>query len=195
MIELKDMSFSYGTQRILDRCSLTVPDGAHYAVMGPSGQGKTTLFRLILGLEQPSGGAVRCTGKFSCVFQEPRLLPWCSALENIRAVLPDDAPDTAAMQALEELELSAAANMYPEELSGGMQQRLALARALAYGGDTLLLDEPFKGCDPALYDRVTALLRQKCVGKTLLLITHDEQEARALTERTLFLNNGSISIM
>ena len=195
MIELKDLSFSYGTQPILDHCSLTVPDGAHYAVMGPSGQGKTTLFRLILGLEQPSGGAVRCTGKFSCVFQEPRLLPWCSALENIRAVLPDDAPDTAAMQALEELELPAAANMYPEELSGGMQQRLALARALAYGGDTLLLDEPFKGCDPALYDRVTALLRQKCVGKTLLLITHDEQEARALTERTLFLNGGCISIM
>ena len=195
MIEFKDLSFSYETNLILEHCSLTVPDGAHFALMGPSGQGKTTLFRLILGLEQPTSGILRATGRISCVFQEPRLLPWCTALENVRIVLPDDAPASTAMHWLEALELSDAADQYPDALSGGMQQRLSLARALAYGGDTLLLDEPFKGCDPALYERVTTLFRQECAGKTLLLITHDEQEAHTLTDRTLYLVGGSVSVM
>ena len=196
MIELKNVSFSYGRQSILENISLAVPDGAHVSLMGPSGQGKTTLLRLILGLERPQSGSVRVTGRVSCVFQEPRLLPWCTALENVCAVLPNRAdPVPAAMGWLEALELADAADLYPEALSGGMQQRLAIARALAYGGDTLLLDEPLKGSDAALRGRLLDLLRRESVGKTLVLVTHDGDAARYLTRRSYLLSLGAIGIM
>jgi len=193
MIKLENLSFSYQEVPVLTQCSLSVPAGAHVAIMGPSGQGKTTLLRLVLGLEQAQSGNITVSGRIACVFQEPRLLPWCTALENINAVL-SDRPETLplAKQWLERVELGHAADQYPSELSGGMQQRLSIARALAYDSEILLLDEPLKGCDAALRSRLLALLQQESTGKTLLLITHDELEARSLADTVYLLEQGHL---
>ncbi len=196
MIELKNVSLAFGSRSVLKDCSLSLAQGEHCAVMGPSGCGKTTLLRLILGLQQPDSGSVSVSGRIACVFQVPRLLPWGSALENVNVVLSDRAetlPD--ARRRLAEVGLADAEALLPASMSGGMQQRLAVARALAYGGDILLLDEPFKGCDGDLRERLFGLVEREASGKTLLLITHDEQEARRLADRIGLLENGAVHIM
>ena len=160
--------------------------------MGPSGCGKTTLLRVALGLQHPDAGSV--SNRFACpasVFQEPRLLPWRTALENVNLVL-SDGPGTReeARGWLERLELGDAAELYPTELSGGMQQRVSLARALAAGPDLLVLDEPFKGLDEALRTRMTALISQALPEAAILLATHSEAEAEALGCRVLRYDRG-----
>ena len=159
-----------------------MPDGGHIALMGPSGCGKTTLLRVLAGLQAPDAGTVRVEpGRMACVFQEPRLLPWRTAAENVNAVLSDRAQTMPqALAWLERLELGDACDQYPAALSGGMQQRVAIARALAYDAPVLLLDEPFRGLDAALRARVTALIADAAKDKTLVLATHDAADAAAL---------------
>ena len=182
MIETCDLTVTYDGRTILRDVHLTVPDGAHIALMGPSGCGKTTLLRVLAGLRAPDGGTVRAEfGRMACVFQEPRLLPWRTAVENVNAVLSDRAetlPQAAAW--LKRLELSDACDQYPAALSGGMQQRVAIARALAYDAPVLLLDEPFRALDAALCARVRAQIADAARGKTLVLATHDASDAAAL---------------
>ena len=188
MLELRDIGVVFGNKTVLENCSLSVPDGARVALMGPSGCGKTTLLRVALGLHSPDSGAVEnAFSRPAAVFQEPRLLPWRSALENVNLVL-SDGPDTesAARAWLEKVELNDAAELFPAELSGGMQQRLSLARALAYGPDLLVLDEPFKGLDEALRGRMLALIASAAAANcAILLATHSEEEASALGCRIL----------
>ena len=173
MIETRDLTVTYGGRAVLREVDLTVPDGAHIALMGPSGCGKTTLLRVLAGLQTP--------GRMACVFQEPRLLPWRTAAENVNAVLSDRAQTMPqALAWLERLELGDACDQYPAALSGGMQQRVAIARALAYDAPVLLLDEPFRGLDAALRARVTALIADAAKDKTLVLATHDAADAAAL---------------
>ena len=169
MIETRDLTVTYDGRAVLRAVDLTVPDGGHIALMGPSGCGKTTLLRVLAGLRAPDGGSVRVSpGRIACVFQEPRLLPWRTAAENVNAVLSDRAQTMPqALAWLERLELSDARDQYPAALSGGMQQRVAIARALAYDAPMLLLDEPFRGLDAAR-------------AKTLVLATHDAADAAAL---------------
>ena len=196
MIELKNVSVAFGDRSVLRDCSFTLADGEHIALMGPSGCGKTTLLRLILGLQQPGSGSVSVSGRIACVFQEPRLLPWCSALENVNTVLSDKSETLAlARRRLADVALADAESLLPAELSGGMQQRLAIARALAYGGDIFLLDEPLKGCDSELRERLLDLLVRESAGKSLLLVTHDEYEARRLADRIYAFQNGTFEIM
>ena len=175
MIETRDLTVTYGGRAVLREVDLTVPDGAHIALMGPSGCGKPTLLRVL-------AGAVRIApGRMACVFQEPRLLPWRTAAENVNAVLSDRAQTMPqALAWLERLELGDACDQYPVALSGGMQQRVAIARALAYDAPVLLLDEPFRGLDAALRARVTALIADAAKDKTLVLATHDAADAAAL---------------
>lgn len=182
MIETRDLTVTYGGRAVLREVDLTVPDGGHIALMGPSGCGKTTLLRVLAGLQAPDSGTVRVEpGRMSCVFQEPRLLPWRTAAENVNAVLSDRAQTMPqALAWLERLELGEAAEQYPAALSGGMQQRVAIARALAYDAPVLLLDEPFRGLDAALRARVTALIADAAADKTLVLATHDAADAAAL---------------
>ena len=182
MIEVHDLTVTYDGRDILHNVTLTVPDGAHIALMGPSGCGKTTLLRVLAGLRAPDGGSVRVSpGRIACVFQEPRLLPWRTATENVNAVLSDRAQTMPQARAwLERLELGEAAEQYPAALSGGMQQRVAIARALAYDAPVLLLDEPFRGLDAALRARVTACIAAETQGRTLVLATHDPADADAL---------------
>ena len=192
MLELKEISLSFGGHAVLSNCSLHLAPGERIALMGPSGCGKTTLLRTALSLQQPDSGTVVCRAhKPAAVFQEPRLLPWLTALENVNLVL-SDTPETlpAARAWLECMELADSAGLYPAELSGGMQQRVSLARALACEPDLLVLDEPFKGLDSALYDRILEVLKKALDGASLLLATHREEEALALGCRIVRYNAG-----
>ena len=192
MLELKEISLSFGGHAVLSNCSLHLAPGERIALMGPSGCGKTTLLRTALSLQQPDSGTVICRArKPAAVFQEPRLLPWLTALENVNLVL-SDTPDTlpAASAWLEHMELADSAGLYPAELSGGMQQRVSLARALSCKPDLLVLDEPFKGLDTALNDRILEVLKKALDGASLLLATHREEEALALGCRIVRYNAG-----
>lgn len=182
MLELKNVSLSYGDLRVLRDVCLRLDPGKRIAVMGPSGCGKTSLLRVIAGLQSPDSGTVERTAqRLSFVFQEPRLLPWRTAAENVNAVLSDRAQTMPQARAwLERLELGEAAEQYPAALSGGMQQRVAIARALAYDAPVLLLDEPFRGLDAALRARVIACIAAETQGRTLVLATHDPADADAL---------------
>ncbi len=180
MLKLTNISHSYSGIPVLEKFSLTLKPGQRIALMGPSGVGKTTVLRIALGLLKPQAGTVENRfSKVAAVFQEPRLLPWRTAAENVNLVL-GDRRDTLllARQLLGQLGLAEAAEKYPGELSGGMQQRLALARAMAVGGDVLILDEPFKAMDDALRASVIAQVAQ--TQAAILLVTHDEGEAKAL---------------
>ena len=187
MLEVKDVEIAFGEKTVLSGCSLQAGPGDRIALMGPSGCGKTTLLALTLGLRKPDSGTVLNTAhRTAAVFQEPRLLPWCTAAENVNAVL-SDGPDTMAeaLVWLERLQLSAASDLYPAELSGGMQQRVAIARALAFRPDYLVLDEPFKGLDAELYHDVAGQISSHLGDAALLLATHRKEEAEALGCRIL----------
>lgn len=180
MLKLTGIHHSYGGQPVLKDVSLMLLPRQRMALMGSSGVGKTTLLRIAVGSLIPTGGTVENTfRKISVLFQEPRLLPWRTAAENVNLVLGDDKSTMEqARLSLEQLGLKQAADKYPRELSGGMQQRVALARAMAYDGDLLILDEPFKAMDEALRYQVIAQVAQ--TEAAILLVTHEEEEAKAL---------------
>lgn len=182
MLKLTSITRRYGEKTVLQQLTHTFPQRGVVALMGDSGCGKTTLMRLICGLDTPDEGEIVNTyAKTSVAFQEPRLLPWLTARQNLLAVLPRDAGSAArAEEQLRAVELADAADRYPYELSGGMQKRLSLARALAYGGDLLLLDEPFSALDQALRARIAPLIRAANPSGLTLVVTHDPTDAELL---------------
>ena len=185
MLELKNVSLSYGDLRVLRDVSLRLEPGKRIAVMGPSGCGKTSLLRVIAGLQSPDSGTVERTARrLSFVFQEPRLLPWLTAEENVRLVLPDARHSDEAAAWLSRFGLSDAADKLPTELSGGMRQLVSLARALVCTPDLLLLDEPFKALDAATkQNAITAV--SDGTDAAIILVTHDAREAEALGCRVI----------
>ncbi len=186
MITLDRVSFSYGDTPVLSDVSLTVPKSGAVCLFGPSGCGKTTLLRLIAGLEVPAGGTIhRKASRVAMVFQENRLVPWLTVKENLLLVT-DDAG--AAEKALADVSLRDAAHEMPDALSGGMQRRVALARALAFGGDMLLLDEPFNGLDDALKVTVAAALRERFAERPIVLVTHSLDEAKLFDATVITLS-------
>ena len=186
------VDFSYGPLRVLENVSLSFPETGVVCLSGPSGCGKTTMLRLLAGLERPERGRIDGIGerKTAAVFQEDRLLPWMTARDNVAVALPGDWKQNRerAEQALSDVGLAENLLAYPADLSGGMKRRVAIARALAAQADLLLLDEPFTGIDPALRDRIAALLRQQAEQALLVLVTHIEEEARLLGARILPLS-------
>ena len=180
MLKLTGISHSYGERKVLDRMDFSLSPGQRIAIMGPSGCGKTTLLRIAMDLLKPTEGTVENTfRKTVAVFQEPRLLPWRTALQNVNLVLGDGkATLEKAGFHLNQVKLEDALCKYPRELSGGMQQRVSLARALAAEGDLLVLDEPFKAMDEALRDHVMELVNR--TDAAILLVTHEESEANKL---------------
>ena len=180
MLKLTGISHSYGDRPVLENRDLALHPGQRLALMGPSGCGKTTLLRIALELLKSTEGTVENTfRKTSVVFQEPRLLQWRTALENVNLVLGDGKSTLeTARDFLEQVKLSDAADKYPRELSGGMQQRVAVARALAAEGDLLILDEPFKAMDEALREQIIARVAE--TKAAILLVTHEESEAEML---------------
>lgn len=185
-IELKHIAKSFNGLPVLRDINLTFRDGGCYCLMSPSGSGKTTLLRILMGLEAPTAGAVQGAGRVSAVFQEDRLCPQLTALQNVLLVLPGAgeryAPAVTADFA--RLGMDAAALALPAaKLSGGQKRRTALLRALWAlwaEGDTLLLDEPFTGMDPQTLAAAAALLRERCAGRPTLLATHDRAAIAAL---------------
>ena len=173
MIELKDVSVSYDGQSVIKDLSFTFEDGRIYAIAGASGIGKTTLLGAIAGLVPLSHGEINSTHKkISYIFQDPRLFPWMTALENVKCVCEDEQKARHYLELL----LPDSADKYPHELSGGMKQRVSIARALAYDADLVLLDEPFKGLDDASKDNTINVVLSALRGKTAILISHDKSE-------------------
>ena len=189
MLKLTNISHSFGEKQVLRDFSLTLRPGQRIALMGPSGVGKTTVLRLAMGLLEPEKGTVENSfSKTAPVFQEPRLLPWRTAAENVNLMLGDGRQTLDTAKAwLGRLGLEEAVDRYPAELSGGMQQRVALGRALAVQGDLMILDEPFKGLDEALRRQVMAQVNQTAAA--IVLVTHDEEEAHALNCEIVTMGN------
>lgn len=180
MLELKDVSLSFGALEVLRGASLALEQGERIAISGPSGCGKTSLLHVIAGLLHPDFGLVRNrAARTACVFQEPRLLPWLSAEENVSIVMPHGTQGQDALMLLKKLGLADSAEKHPCELSGGMQQRAALARALAYAPDLLLLDEPFRALDAASKALAIDAVNERA-DCAVILVTHSPEEADAL---------------
>ncbi len=198
-IEIKGISKSFDKDKIFDNFSLSLPDSGCICFFGPSGSGKTTLFNILSGLLLPEKGSINYpdNSKISFVFQEDRLLPWISASENIEQVLFQSDADNAKATAekwLNKLGLINAKDKLPSELSGGMRRRVSLARALAYGGNVLLLDEPFSGIDAQTKDMAIKIIESQKKARLIVLITHYPQEAINMSDKIFVLNGPPVKI-
>jgi ABC-type nitrate/sulfonate/bicarbonate transport system ATPase subunit len=173
-----------------------VPAGQFACLLGPSGCGKTTLLSLIAGLDRDYEGEIRRSDqarRLGMVFQTPRLMPWLSVRDNVRLALdPRPQGEGRAEALLREMQLDALLDAYPNQLSGGQQRRVALARAFVDDPDLLLLDEPFQSLDAPTAQHLRQLLLTLWARQqpTVLFVTHDLREALSLGERVLFLSAG-----
>ena len=190
MIEFLNVTKKYREQTVLDNFSLIVNDGERIVLTGESGAGKTTILRVLSGLESVDSGSVVCDEKMAYMFQEPRLLPWKTAKENILAALKNE-NYSLSDKYIDAIGLSDAANKTPDKLSGGMAQRVSFARFLAYaeesGATVLLLDEPFSALDKDTADKMLNLLLDFSKDMTVILVTHDQETADSLGGRVVKL--------
>mgnify|MGYP002797540721 FL=1 len=193
MLTVTGINKNFGKKEILRGFSYQFPDQGIICLFGPSGCGKTTLMRIFAGLESPDSGDVTHCEKLSMVFQEDRLLPLFTAEENIRIPCGSLTKEDAE-RFLSAVGLSGEGDKYPHELSGGMKRRVAIARALAYGGDIMLLDEPFRGLDRTVKELVMQQVLAQSREKLVLLVTHDREEAFLLSDTILFLQGGPLHI-
>lgn len=181
-IRIEHLNKSYHDRPVLQDLSLSIPIGQITAVMAPSGVGKTTLLRILMGLETADSGKIEGLDglRLSAVFQEDRLCANLSPVSNIRLVTGSSLSRQEILSALEQTGLSDCAGQPARELSGGQRRRVALLRALLAPWDLLLLDEPFKGLDTETRKQImdyVLLHFHKKPGRTALLVTHDESEA------------------
>lgn len=180
-IELKDISKSFGDLKVWDKLSCTFRAGEISCIEGSSGCGKTTLLNMIAGIIKSDSGTV--TGvpeRISYVFQEDRLCEDFSALSNIKLVCGKNKTKDEIVSHLKELSLDADSKKSVREFSGGMKRRVAIARAVCFDSECILLDEPFKGLDAELKKSVMDYVLKHRNGRTVICVTHDKSEAEYL---------------
>jgi NitT/TauT family transport system ATP-binding protein len=193
-LSLENVSHSYGASAVFEDLSVEIERGEFIAVVGPSGCGKTTLLNLLSGYLRPTSGRVNRQGSTRMVYQSDGLFPWLNVRENITLGLRDARGDTEREAQLKDLlaliRLDGFAEHYPHQLSGGMRQRVELARALAGDTDTLLLDEPFSSLDYLKRLRMRRMLVRVLTlrPRTVVFVTHDIEEAAQLADRILVLS-------
>ena len=179
MIALRNVTVKFDKKIVLDKLSFDFNSGIKYALMGESGSGKTTILNVISRLVKFDGEiGIEPDAKISYVFQEPRLFDWLTVLENVSLVidLPEKEAVEKAKKLLCELGLCDSLELYPAELSGGMKQRVSIARALAYEPEVLLLDEPFRALDADTKQKVASYVFDYMDKKTVIMVTHDEAD-------------------
>lgn len=201
LIEIQNVSHSYGKVHVLKNVNLEIHRGEFVAIVGPSGCGKTTLLNLISGYENPGSGKIIRTGESRMVYQQDGLFPWLTVVENIGLGLRhlknrsqirkqvDDAIELIGLQGFED--------HYPHQLSGGMRQRVELARALSGDSDLLLMDEPFSALDYItrlkMRNELVRFLRER--PRTVVLVTHDIEEVAQLADRVIPLTTRPATIL
>ena len=194
-LDIKEASVSFGSIEVFHDLSLEISKGEFVAVVGPSGCGKTTLLNLFSGFLKPSFGSVACAGRVRMVYQHDSLFPWQTAAQNIamglRNLTSEAERERQLKGMLRLIKLEEFAAHYPHQLSGGMRQRVELARALAGDTDILLLDEPFSSLDYLTRLRLRRELVRMLeeLPRTVMLVTHDIEEAAQLADRILVLSD------
>lgn len=187
-LKVENLRKSYGTLKVLDGIDVEVKKGERIALLGPSGCGKTTILKIVAGLLRPDAGNVYMNvSRIGFVFQEDRLIPWKTVWENLEFVLPDP---QRIERILKLVHLWNYRDLYPVQLSGGMKQRVNLARALLVEPELLLLDEPFKGLDLEIKAELLDEILQMCSSMkiTSVLVTHDLREALIFADRIYILS-------
>ncbi len=200
LLRLENVSRSFGPTKVLDGFSLEILRGEFVAIVGPSGCGKTTLLNLLSGFYQPSSGKVSRSGKARMVYQQDGLFPWRTSAENIAMGLRYLKNEAEHRRQLKEMVrligLEGFEEHYPHQLSGGMRQRVELARALIGDTDILLLDEPFSALDYLtrlrLRGELARMLQER--SRTVVLVTHDIEEAAQLADRVMVLSERPAQI-
>ncbi|AGC68297.1 aliphatic sulfonates import ATP-binding protein SsuB 2 [Thermoclostridium stercorarium subsp. stercorarium DSM 8532] len=203
MIKLLNIEKSFNGTKILDKISMEFEEKTITAILGPSGCGKTTLLRIVAGLINADSGEITGNdGKtLSFLFQEPRLLPWKNAWKNLEIVLPDSVDRLTrkkiCFEMIEKVGLKGYENHMPAELSGGMRQRLAMARAFIVQADILLMDEPFQSLDLRRKGQMINLFKElwKKQRPLVIMVTHDVQEALLLSDKIYVLSDKPTGIL
>ncbi|SEI69087.1 sulfonate transport system ATP-binding protein [Arthrobacter sp. yr096] len=197
-VSVRNLIRSFGPKGVLNGVDLDIAPGEFVALLGPSGCGKSTLLRALAGLDRDvrGSGVVKVPEQVSVVFQDSRLLPWDSVLGNVTLGLRDHDADARGRRALAEVGLAGREKAWPHELSGGEQQRVALARSLVREPRLLLADEPFGALDALTRLKMHALLKDLVAAHrpAVLLVTHDVDEAITLADRVIVLQDGRVAV-
>lgn len=189
MLKVTNISKSFGDKKVLENFSYDFGEKGIVCISGASGCGKTTLLRIISGLDKSQSGDILLDGTVSVMFQEDRLLPWLSAWENVACVINKKSAERKA-KAFELLKLVGLEGNESEQipnLSGGMKRRVAFARAIATEPDILLLDEAFTGLDEENRKKLSLLVRGFAKDHLVIMVTHDSEDIKALADRTVYM--------
>lgn len=215
LMEIRDLHKSFGDNEVLKGISMTVHKGEVISIIGPSGCGKSTLIRSIVMLEKADGGEIIFDGenilsesvdenkvrqRIGMVFQSFNLFPHMTVKENIMlapvrlGLMSEEEADAKAEELLSRIGLSDKADQHPTRLSGGQQQRVAIIRALAMNPEVMLFDEPTSALDPEMVGEVLSLIRDLAdSGMTMVIVTHEMGFAKEISDRVIFLNEGSVA--
>ncbi|MFC3075084.1 ABC transporter ATP-binding protein [Shinella pollutisoli] len=195
-VRIRNLTRGFGGRVVLNDVSLDIPAGEFVALIGKSGSGKSTLLRALAQLDDDAegGGTIDAPENLSVLFQDSRLLPWHTVLENITLGLRSPDARARALSVLEDVGLGGRQDAWPNMLSGGEQQRVALARSLVRRPDLILADEPFGALDALTRIRMHGLLTRlvSIYRPTVLLVTHDVDEALSLADRVMVMGEGEI---